>query len=200
MPGQKGTVASGDGGAMATSDLTHPNGENPVTVSRSPKTETPPAQLVLGRTATFVAVGVLVVYIAALVLCFEHRTDANWDRIVYLLSGFEAIVFVAVGAIFGTTVQRTTVATAQAHAQEARADARVERNRADRAVDQGASGRALAASIRSFAPGRPKSAGVSAGAAESRHDAGVRGEEQVPADSDLSYLLQLADELFPRDR
>jgi hypothetical protein len=154
---------------------------------------------VLGRTATVAAIGVLVVYVAALWLCFERRADASWDRIIYLLSGFEAIVFVAVGAIFGTTVQRTTVATAQAHAQQASADARAERDRADHAVAEGASGRALAVGIRSYVAQHSSATEPVAAAESPRHGTStVRGTDTGSGDSDLSFLLQLTDDLFPR--
>jgi hypothetical protein len=185
---------------MPAPDGGHLNGKAPTGSVNAPRVETPTAQPVLNRTATVAAIGVLVVYIAALWLCFEHRADASWDRIVYLLSGFEAIVFVAVGAIFGTTVQRTNVATAQANAQQARADARDERDRADHAVGQGASGRALAAGIRSYAASRLNNPAQPATAAEPRHGASaVRGTTADQAGSDLSFLVQLADDLFPRD-
>jgi hypothetical protein len=177
------------------------NGHAPGGTVPQAKTGTTQPQPLLGRAATSVAIAVLAAYIAALWLCFDNRADANWDRIVYLLSGFEAIVFVAVGAIFGTTVQRTTVATAQAHAEQATADARTERDRANQAVADGVSGRTLAAGIRSYSAARSGGAPQSAGVTDQRHGGNkVRSTADGADDSDLSVLIQLADELFPRDK
>jgi hypothetical protein len=197
MVAQKGKTSASGGNVTPEPAITQSNGEKPVNGGGPPGSGPSAASPVLSRAAIFVAIGVLVVYVVALWLLFEHRADGSWDRMVYLFGGFEAIVFAAVGAIFGTTVQRATVATAQVHAQQARADARAERNRADNAVALGASGSALATGIRSYAAGRLNSAPMSAGAAEARHGVGVRGEEPAPVDSDLSFLVQLANDLFP---
>lgn len=81
-----------------------------------------------------IAVAVLVIYIAFVITLVAMRGDAQWDRLVYLLSGFEAIVFAAIGWIFGTSVARGAVneaMTAKAEAKEqaaaARQDAQTER-------------------------------------------------------------------------
>src|ERR1700724_2085148 len=164
------------------------NGGSPPPGASAPPVA-PPA---LSKMVTFVAVGVMVVYIAALWVLFVYRSDKNWDRMVYLLSGFEAIVFVAVGAIFGTTVQRSSVDAANAHAQQARTEARAASKRADAAVTQGASGQALAAGVRSYANARLNSTATAGGAGESRHGAGIRGQDTEPDDPHLRVLKGLA--------
>jgi hypothetical protein len=143
-----------------------------------------------------VAVGVLVVYILGLWVLFSHRGDVHWDRIVYLFSGFESIVFVAVGAIFGTTVQRSSVDAAQSQAQQARTDAQAEHARANQAETRSASGTALAASVRAYAAAQ-SSRPPSTADPDPRHGAGIRATTPVPSDAGLGLLVQLTDELFP---
>jgi len=62
-------------------------------------------------------------YIAFLVVLVSKRGDANWDRLVYLFSGFEAIVFAAAGMVFGTSVQRSQLNAARQEAAVAKEDA-----------------------------------------------------------------------------
>ena len=97
----------------------------------------------LGKVQIWVAVALIVVFIATLVVLAVMRADQNWDRLMYLLSGFEAIVFAAVGALFGVTVQRGAVDSAQKDAATARAEANTERARADENAEDARSGRKL---------------------------------------------------------
>jgi hypothetical protein len=69
------------------------------------------------------AAAVLAGYGALLGFLAVNRGDANWDRLVFLFSGLEAIVFAAAGLVFGTAVQRSEVRAARADAAAARADA-----------------------------------------------------------------------------
>jgi hypothetical protein len=70
-----------------------------------------------------VAVLVMVGYALFIVLLVQRRGDDHWDRLVYLFSGFEAIVFAAAGMVFGTTVQRDQLHTARQEAAAAKEEA-----------------------------------------------------------------------------
>ncbi|GGK02364.1 hypothetical protein GCM10010123_35410 [Pilimelia anulata] len=123
-----------------------------------PPTNPPGARL--DRLQTIVALALLVVFAVALIVLATMRDDPHWDRLVYLLAGFEAVVFAAVGAFFGVTVQRGAVAAARLaaaeaneRAAEARADARVQRDLLDAERRDATAGRTLAAAVLA-APGR----------------------------------------------
>lgn len=73
--------------------------------------------------AMWVAAIVLGLYVVFVTVLVFMRSDANWDRLVYLLGGFEAIVFAAVGWIFGTTVSRGQVKAAEETKDEAKQQA-----------------------------------------------------------------------------
>jgi hypothetical protein len=144
-----------------------------------------------------VAVAVLVLYIAFVVVLIAMRGDAHWDRLVYLLSGFEAIVFAAIGWMFGTTVSRGAVQdakSAKAEAQEAasaakrdaeqqRVAAEKARSERDDSIEDAVRGRSLAASIRAKRGPTARQ--------------GARPEEVVDPGSDLAELRALVDELYP---
>jgi len=74
------------------------------------------------RIAVVMAIVLIFVYIAMLAVLTVLRADKEWDRLVYLLTGFEALVFAGASALFGTTVQRGNVTTARADAAAAKAD------------------------------------------------------------------------------
>jgi len=167
--------------------------------------EPPPA--VAGRLVPIIAVAVLAIYVTALYVMFRYRADANWDRMVYLVTGYEAIVFVAVGALFGTTVHRASVHAAHVQERQARADARSERERADAAVSRSERGGALVASVRALAESRSKSQTRPAPPRGNGERPGIRGGDPAargaagpgPGDPDLDFLIQLCNELFPQD-
>ncbi|MCX4689732.1 hypothetical protein OG401_36515 [Kitasatospora purpeofusca] len=66
---------------------------------------------------------VLVGYAAMMTFLALKRGDANWDRLVFLFSGLEAIVFAAAGLAFGGSVQRGALNAAREDAATARAEA-----------------------------------------------------------------------------
>ncbi|MFC5663713.1 hypothetical protein ACFP3U_12045, partial [Kitasatospora misakiensis] len=66
---------------------------------------------------------VLAGYTAMMIFLAAKRADANWDRLVFLFSGLEAIVFAAAGLAFGGSVQRGALAAAREDAAAARAEA-----------------------------------------------------------------------------
>jgi hypothetical protein len=106
-----------------------------------------------------VAIAVLLLFTAALGFLVSHveAQDTAWSRFMYLYNGLEAIVFAAVGWLFGREVHR-----AQAQAAQARATAADQRADGDRGVHAGEARRAgehdqgalPGASDRSERPGR----------------------------------------------
>jgi hypothetical protein len=55
----------------------------------------------------------------AFLLSEVGASQASWERYVYLLSGVEAVVFAAVGWLFGKEVHREQAEKAEANAEEA---------------------------------------------------------------------------------
>jgi hypothetical protein len=149
-----------------------------------------------GRTwlQPIVAVILIGIYIAILWVMFSHRADKEWDRMVFLLSGYEAIVFVAVGYFFGTQVQRGSVEVATDQAEQAREDLDVERNRADRATHQKGSADALAMGFKEYAS-RHQSRPSSPGSADKGWDSAARGTD-AGDETALAILIGLADEVL----
>jgi hypothetical protein len=146
-----------------------------------------------------VALAVLGIYVVLVGLLIYLRTDQEWDRLIYLLTGFEAIVFAAIGWIFGTSVARGAVQdakNAQAEAKEqaaaakeeasaARESAETARAERDSTLQDAERGRAIAASIKAKAPRSSR--------------LGARPEDSVPS-SELAELQNLAERLFPDKR
>jgi len=153
-----------------------------------PATPAPPVRL-----ATGMAVAVVVVYVAFVGVLMTMRGDQHWDRLVYLLGGFEAIVFSAVGWVFGTTVARGALndakaskAEARQQEEEARREARSARQTADETRRDAERGRAMSEVIKA-----KKGAGTGS-------RAGARPEAASGSTgSDLAELVQLAERLFP---
>lgn len=137
---------------------------------------------VLSRSATIVAVGLvmaLLVFILTLVLL---RNDPQWDRLLYLFTGLEAIVFVAAGALFGTRIERQRSADAESARDEAV-------SRARRLEGESHAGRALAAFIRAGA--------IKAADEWVPQRGGERSAVGAPL-TDYGALLTVVDELFPK--
>ncbi|MBO3752613.1 hypothetical protein J5X84_41735 [Streptosporangiaceae bacterium NEAU-GS5] len=124
-----------------------------------------------------VAIALIVMFIVALIVLGFMRDAEHWDRLVYLLGGFEAVVFAGVGALFGTSVQRANAA--QKEADEAKA-------RADENEKDAKNGAILAAAVQSHAAAQT---GVRLGARE--EDAGE------PEPGSLADLAAYARRLFP---
>jgi hypothetical protein len=151
-----------------------------------------------------VALCIVGLYIASMWLMFEHRADPRWDRMVYLYTGFEAIVFVAAGAIFGTRIQRASVVAAHEQSQQAREDLHAERARADRAAQLEEAAAAFIKALRAFEDEEPPSTGNEQEPGTSADRIGKRGSDAstVPTAGrgGLSFAIKLAEELFPQGR
>lgn len=137
----------------------------------------------LGSVATTVAVLLILVFLGMLGFLAARRGDSHWDRLVYLLTGLEALVFAGAGALFGTTIQRGNVTAARQDAQTAREEARTERAKADRVSSQATAGRALSAAVLATAESRARAFG--------RPD-----EASTVQDPELGHLVAMARALF----
>jgi hypothetical protein len=104
-----------------------------------------PAWLGAGRFA--IAVLALAAFAVFVLYLLRHSdvAQARWERYVYLLTGIEAIVFAAVGWLFGREVSRPVVAQAK-EAGQAKETAAAER----------AKGRALACAVVAHETAEPK--------------------------------------------
>lgn len=130
----------------------------------------------------------IAVFVIALVVLGMLRGDRQWDRLVYLFGGLEAVVFAAVGALFGTSVQRGNLADARMDASQARQEAGTVRAQARTDGAQAEKGRALAEACRAAAEAKQ---GTS-------QRLGARETDQFEAASpELVTLATLADRLFP---
>src|SRR5271166_3215844 len=134
------------------------------------------------RVAVVVAIVLIAVYITMLAVLAVLRADKEWDRLVYLLTGFEALVFAGTGALFGTTVQRANVTAARSDAANARNEAKEEHDRAQVAEKDAMAGRALATAVEVKARTR---AGVSASIRGSRPDELISDTGLTGLDADL---------------
>jgi len=134
----------------------------------------------------------IAVFVIALIVMALLRSDREWDRLIYLFGGLEAVVFAAAGALFGTSVQRGNLADARNDASQARQEADTARTQAQRNVADAEKGKVLAEACR---------AAAQATQAPSERQ-GARDEmDQFEATSpDLRTLVTLADRLFPAAR
>ncbi|WP_066362064.1 hypothetical protein [Herbidospora mongoliensis] len=118
----------------------------------------------------WLGVGLIVLFVAALVALVLMRDDPQWDRLVFLLQGLEALVFAAAGVLFGTAVGRSSAAVQEVAAAQERA--------AVAETDAG-NGRALASAVLAAEEGSARR--------------GSR-EPSMAAESDLAALAR---RLFP---
>jgi hypothetical protein len=83
----------------------------------------------IGLTALFI---VLVV----IMLASAHDADTVWQKKVYIYGSVEAVVFTAIGWVFGRQVQRGQVAAAEANAADAKKEAKDSAAKAEEAQQQ----------------------------------------------------------------
>jgi hypothetical protein len=144
-----------------------------------------------GRAERAAAMILIAIFVIALVLMAMVRNDHEWDRLIYLFGGLEALVFAAAGALFGTSVQRGNLADARKDASQARQEAESVRAQAQTHGSQAEKGRALAEACRAAAD-------AIQGTSQRR---GAREMDQFePASPQLLTLVMLADRLFPDSR
>ena len=147
-----------------------------------------------------VAVVVLALFVAALGFLVSRidAQDTSWSRFMYLYNGLEAIVFAAIGWLFGREVHR-----AQAQAAEQRASAAEQR--ATEAGTESATAKleakesavkahSLVHAIHATAQG----AGAAGSRAE-RMGPQPSGAGQANGTDPMGYLARLADSMFPTE-
>ena len=139
-------------------------------------------------TALIVAFAVL----AAFMLSWANAPDAVWKNRMFVFSSVEAIVFTAVGWVFGREVHRTQVEAARKDADDAREDAKekseLASRKADEAADERAKGMQLAGGVATLTAGSGDHRGRA-------RDAGA-GEEAAPFSAQLASLQDLARRLY----
>ena len=145
-----------------------------------------------------VAVAVLLLYgiLAAFMVAHADADSDVWDHRVVIFSSVEAIVFTAVGWVFGREVHRQTADAARADAQEAKADAKENATTAAKKSKEAASerekGRAMAAAVQAISAA---STGPRAGQS---FDVGLEEEagDASPSGPQLAALHALATKLY----
>jgi hypothetical protein len=80
-----------------------------------------------------VAVCALLGFLVLVILMFQQRggSQTAWDRLVYLLTGVEAVAFAGAGWLFGKEVHRAEAKAEQQRADNAETDARESAQQAD---------------------------------------------------------------------
>jgi hypothetical protein len=150
------------------------------------------------------ALAVLAAYGLSMWVMFKYRGDPHWDRMVYLFTGFEAIVFAAAGLIFGTRIQRASVEAAHEQSRQAHEDLNAARKRADRADELEEATANYIKALRAYEGGQSQSAGNGQASYDSPDLIGPRGNDgdTVPKNDNSrpSFALKLAEEFFPQGR
>ena len=132
---------------------------------------------------------VLVGFIVAIVVMFilaRTSNDLEWQRLIYVYSGIEAVVFAAVGWLFGREVNRTQVEGAEQRASESEKAAQ---SATERAADLDARGQAAKAAVKARK-------GTYAEPAKVR-SRGITGDSANAAATDIDELAAFMDALFP---
>jgi hypothetical protein len=174
--------------------VTQPPAMQPLATEPPAEPEEPRAAL--GPVPTVVAVVLILIFIGLLFLLISMRDDEHWDRLVYLFTGYEAIVFAGAGALFGTTVQRANITAARRDAAAAKGEAKAERNRAEAAALDATAGRMLSEVVKVKASTRPARTAPRQGARPDEATDPLH-ETEAAVDPDLAELAELAERMFP---
>jgi hypothetical protein len=125
------------------------------------------------------------VVLTVFMLSWADAPDEVWKNRVFVFSSVEAIVFTAVGWIFGREVHRTQAESARKDAVDAKEAAS---KKADEAAEERAKGMRLAGAVETFAAG-------TAGTGGRARDVGL-DEEAGALPSQLASLQSLARRLY----
>ena len=142
--------------------------------------------------AAVVAVCALLLFLVLVILMFLHRSgsDAAWARLVYLLTGVEAVAFAGAGWIFGKEVHR-------GEAQRAEKQVQTEQQRASQAEDDARQASRAAETERL----RGVRIAQAVETAHTQQPARRRGEQEVAASTEsgnaLDSVADLARRLYP---
>lgn len=164
----------------------------PAPVPTKPKAATPVTDV---RTWAAIVIALVVIVGFGLMVWYlvnsaNSSTDIGWQRLTFVFSGVQAIVFTAVGWLFGREVSKKQAETAQAHADSAN---EAEKAALTSAADLEARGNAAKAAIAA------RQARYNAAAeARTRGPAGEAeaGSASSPAD-DFDELATFMNALFP---
>jgi hypothetical protein len=110
-------------------------------------------------------------------------TETLWGRSVYVFSALEAIMFTAVGWIFGREVQRSAAEAATRDANRAKQEAK---DATDEAKQEAVRGHALAEAVKASVAALGGIEGI-----------GGASSEVASTPSQLISLKQMADKLYP---
>lgn len=134
-----------------------------------------------------VASGLLVAFVVLTVfmLSWADAPEGVWKNRVFVFSSVEAIVFTAVGWIFGREVHRTQAESARKDADDAK---EVAGKKADQAAEERAKGMRLAGAVETLVAGTASTGGHA-------RDVGLNGDSG-PLPSQLASLQDLARRLY----
>ena len=143
-----------------------------------------------------VAIGLLVAFTGLVIyMLVTADGDANtWERQVYVFGAVEAIVFTAVGWIFGREVHRANAENAREDANEAKQDAAAKGAQVEALTGEVAKGRTLAAAI--DATESAEAAVPPPRGAQSDVSAARRADAPQPAATSLATLRSLSKKLY----
>jgi hypothetical protein len=144
-----------------------------------------------------VAVGLLLAF-AAMVIYMLATADGDstaWERQVYVFGAVEAIVFTAVGWIFGREVHRASAQDAREDAKQAKEEANAKGAKVEELTGEVAKGHTLAAAIEAT-DAIEAGQGAPAAGRQSDVSAARRGEAPQSADVSLATLRSLAKKLY----
>ena len=169
--------------------MTQPTPTAPTSIASNNASNDTLADRLRGIAAVVVAILVLAGFIALMFLLLDRvdsAAEGAWSRYVYLFGAAEALVFTAMGWLFGREVNRSAAESATTRADEATARAE---EASKLAAGQTAKGEALRSGIETRAAG-------SGSTARGVEEESIDGGGQV-ASGGLQDLAALARALFP---
>jgi len=145
-----------------------------------------------------VAIGLLVGFAGLVVymLATADGDSAAWERQVYVFGAVEAIVFTAVGWIFGREVHRASAEDARQDAEQAKREAAQKGAQVEALTEDAVKGHTLAAAIDATEAAEAAPAPASSGA---QRDVGARRVEAPKSEAaSLAMLRSLAKTLYDK--
>lgn len=135
------------------------------------------------------AVALVVVFVVAGFVVWQfvddpHIDEAHWHRYVYVFSAFHAIVFTAVGWIFGREVHRSTAERAVIDAKEAKCESASAKREA---MTEALNGRALAEAVKASVHALGGASGV----------VDAASTDVLAATAQLNRLKSIAEQRYP---
>jgi hypothetical protein len=138
---------------------------------------------------------VFLVLVAILMVKADDFSDTTWTRLTYLLGGVEAIVFTAVGWLFGREVHRGEAQAAKEDAASSKEVAAKATDEAKVKSEEAAIERTKGLAIKVAARRTVQARGRSVPAEGARPTS--LGSATAPADDSLDALAAMAEDLWP---